>query len=1399
MKTTHFSFLFFLWALFLAKPLLACDNTPLLVVYDPVEIAGGQWNLDVFVCFGSEESQDGFTLESTDGSLVILNATPSQIENPYNGNFANALFSGGVLNYYYDNSDGSNFNDADGETGPCIDFEITVDSDPTGSSFTMAGVNDGCPYTISDANLTAEVTFQPPCNATQSLIAPGIISGNTSNGSTLCNFRSDVFSTVKEEIVKVIVPCDGEYTFSLCGSSFDTWMAISYQCCFLPFASNNNYCGDRSELTVDLLAGTYYVLVEGFLWDDYGDYILNISASTDAVSISSIDISPAQCALNDAEITIHANGNDGPFSYSIDGGLNFFTDSVFSGLGAGNYTVIVQGQSSCLASSTISINTNPPLIIDGINGIPAACGLINGEISITVSSGTAPYQYSIDNGINYQLSSSFSSLEGGDYLISVIDVNGCEVNAPFTLESTSEPIIQDIIIQDASCGLATGQIEIIASGDAELTYSIDGINFQSSPIFSGLNAGIYPDLTVSSILGCFSDTSITLGDNGAPFFSQIILTNTDCDNSGGIEIIASGGGGGYSYSIDGGLNFSPINVFTGLISGPYNIAIIDTNLCIVDSTIYLDQNTSISIDGISITEPICDPGTGTISNNGEIDITASGGSASLEYSIDGGLNFQSGNLFTSLSYGAYMIIVSDGICSVDSLISLSSNPAPSIEILDARDLSCGEINGFIAVKVVNPSNPDYIYEFDNGIENIQSLPTTDDQYSYDLFTSGIWNVIVTDGDGCKADTVVVLDVIPDISISEVLIDSVDCGLNNGAFTIVATSGNLPIEYSFNGDFSTSQGNGYFSDLLAGNYTVYLRDERFCLDTVTIDLLNASGVLIDSLSISNPLCDAHNGEITIYASGGSEPYYYSIDNGLSFQTGNFFSGLNEGNYEIIVVDAASCVVTSTATLVASGGLIIATTTVPLHCGEMNGEIHMTASGGDGNYIYTIDNGSIQSNSSGIFTGLSSGIYLLNIVDQNGCSISGGVNLVTIAPPQIDSVTAGQDYCGEANGSLEIFVSNGSDPYQFSIDNGLIFQSTSLFESLNAGIYPIVISDSLNCTDSTSVEILSSAEFTISAILLNEAICGNNNGSAIIIVEDALPPLSYVLNGADTNTTGSFDNLSSGNYTIEVIDEQNCIVDSVFTLTDLLVPNPPALTMPDQQVCVASVEISANDPMGNTAIWTIIEGNASIVNPDDSVTMVQNLSMGDNVFVWTISNADCPPTSDTLLISRYNEITVDAGEDIYNYASVYVPLFASSDILGSFSWIPSSILSNPYIYNPVANVTESTQFIVSVNNDYGCYGRDTVWVYLVQDIEFASAFTPDGDGINDEWIINNIEFFPNSMITIMNRYGNTIFESKGYTTPWDGTFDGKDVPVASYFYVIDLGEGFETKTGSVSVIR
>jgi gliding motility-associated-like protein len=805
------------------------------------------------------------------------------------------------------------------------------------------------------------------------------------------------------------------------------------------------------------------------------------------------------------------------------------------------------------------------------------------------------------------------------------------------------------------------------------------------------------------------------------------------------------------------------------------------------------------IDSIQSIDPSCDPSNGNISNNGEIEIFASGGISSLEYSIDNGASFQSASLFTSLLFGSYQVIVSDGTCSIDTVINLSTNPGPEIDILDARDLSCGEVNGFIAVKVLNPIDPDYVYTFNQGAISISSGATSDDQYSYDQLSEGLWNVSVSDGNGCVADTSVELTISADISINEILIDSVYCNQPDGAFTILASSGNLPIEYSFNSDMSDAQQNGYFNNLIAGNYTVYLRDERFCRDTVNVNLSNSDGVQIDSIQTVDPTCLDHNGEITIFASEGTPPYFYSVDNGITFQTGNFFSGLHDEPYEILVVDATGCVATSEVTLVETNGLSLSVETAPLSCGEQNGEIILLATGGDNNFTYTIDNGIPQSNTSGIFTDLAGGFYNLEVIDGQGCTAYDVALLDSLSSPQIDSIAATTPDCNATNGSINILVSGGTSPYQYSIDNGLSFSSSSLFENLSSGAYQILIQDSLFCQDSLLFNLNTSIQPNITDLILSNPTCGDLSGSAIVIVEDAIAPISYILNGTDTNSTGVFENLNSGTFSLLVIDSLGCTADSSFVLIDNSTPNPPAVTMNSFYACLDTVLISANDPQPSMGEWSVVAGSASILFPSDSISLAINLSDGVNQFVWTISNGICPPTSDTLLINRVDGIIVDAGDAQNAIAGNPVQLIASTSIPGVYNWSPPEYLNNPGIYNPIATLNESTQFIVSVSNDYGCYGEDSVWVYIAQDLIFGTAFTPNNDGNNDTWIIQNIELFPDAEVSIMNRYGNSVFESKGYSTPWDGTFNGKEVPVGSYFYIINLGENYETKTGSISVIR
>jgi gliding motility-associated-like protein len=131
--------------------------------------------------------------------------------------------------------------------------------------------------------------------------------------------------------------------------------------------------------------------------------------------------------------------------------------------------------------------------------------------------------------------------------------------------------------------------------------------------------------------------------------------------------------------------------------------------------------------------------------------------------------------------------------------------------------------------------------------------------------------------------------------------------------------------------------------------------------------------------------------------------------------------------------------------------------------------------------------------------------------------------------------------------------------------------------------------------------------------------------------------------------------------------------------------------------------------------------------------------------------------------------------------------------------------PYTYLWSSGQTSSTAsglsagtYIVSIEDSAGCMVTDTAIIEVAM-IDAATAFTPNGDGVNDFWTIGDMSLYPNVEVTIMGRWGQMIFSSIGYEDPWDGTYQGKELPMGSYFFIIDLHEGSDPVTGAVTIMK
>jgi gliding motility-associated-like protein len=144
-------------------------------------------------------------------------------------------------------------------------------------------------------------------------------------------------------------------------------------------------------------------------------------------------------------------------------------------------------------------------------------------------------------------------------------------------------------------------------------------------------------------------------------------------------------------------------------------------------------------------------------------------------------------------------------------------------------------------------------------------------------------------------------------------------------------------------------------------------------------------------------------------------------------------------------------------------------------------------------------------------------------------------------------------------------------------------------------------------------------------------------------------------------------------------------------------------------------------------------------------------------------------------------------------------------GLASWTPASSLTSSTSLTPIASPAATTTYFLTVTNG-ACTATDSVNVFVGEIITIYSSFTPNGDDINDTWVIRNSSQFENMKVTIYDRSGQIVYETVSYSAPdkwWDGTLHNKGekpLPASTYFYVIDLIEGDDPiYKGSVTIIR
>jgi gliding motility-associated-like protein len=263
-------------------------------------------------------------------------------------------------------------------------------------------------------------------------------------------------------------------------------------------------------------------------------------------------------------------------------------------------------------------------------------------------------------------------------------------------------------------------------------------------------------------------------------------------------------------------------------------------------------------------------------------------------------------------------------------------------------------------------------------------------------------------------------------------------------------------------------------------------------------------------------------------------------------------------------------------------------------------------------------------------------------------------------------------------------------------------------------------------------------------------------------------------------------------------------AVFDKTITLLPVPVVTFKTDSQVCIngnviqLASAVSAQSGPAGTPVFAI-DG----VTSSDGIFYPSTAGLGKHVIscIYTSLNT----CADTLI----QTVTVEpapAVSTVYNVlilagGQAKLDATATGNNL-TYLWTPSTGLNNNKVLNPVASPSVDTKYkltVTSTTNGTACPVTDSVLVKVLLAPVIPSAFTPNGDGVNDTWQIQYLDSYPGCTIDVFNRNGEKVFSSTGYSTPWDGRYNGLNLPMGAYYYIIDPKHGRSKIAGVVTIIK
>ncbi len=283
----------------------------------------------------------------------------------------------------------------------------------------------------------------------------------------------------------------------------------------------------------------------------------------------------------------------------------------------------------------------------------------------------------------------------------------------------------------------------------------------------------------------------------------------------------------------------------------------------------------------------------------------------------------------------------------------------------------------------------------------------------------------------------------------------------------------------------------------------------------------------------------------------------------------------------------------------------------------------------------------------------------------------------------------------------------------------------------------------------------------------------------------------------------------------------------TQNPLVIPNATMADAGNYSVVAYSAAGCASPPKQVTA--TVLPAIVAVVNnpsPICSGDQTQLTASGGTVYSWSpstglsdpnianpvakpeqttayavqIGNGACSVSKDvTVTVYQSPQATAGSNFALFEGQSRRLDGKVSGDDITGYSWSPTTFLDDPNSLTPVATPTDDITYTLKVETKNCGIAISSVFIRLYKKITIPNTFSPNSDGINDNWDIDALITYPDCSVLIFNRYGQQVYQSTGYARPWDGTYNGAPLPPGTYYYIIDLKNNTPKLTGWVLIVR